>query len=223
MFSELFSRLFFMFLRVTGTSASFPEPLKKEEEKMYFERCKKGDLEARSILIERNLRLVAHIAKKYSFSGYDADDVISVGTIGLIKAIDSFNPECGTRFATYGVKCLQNEILMYFRSQKKYLKDASLNEILDTDKDGNPLTYMDILSTEDDIAEKIDTKIKTEQLLKCIDKCLDKREKQIVFMRYALGFSKPMTQKEIAKHLGISRSYVSRIENCALQKLRSNF
>ena len=223
MISEFFSRLFFMFLRVTGTSASFPEPLKKDEEKMYFERCKNGDMNARSILIERNLRLVAHIAKKYTYSGYDQDDIISVGTIGLIKAIDSFNPECGTRFATYGVKCLQNEILMFFRSQKKYLTDASLNEILDTDKDGNPLTYMDILSTDDDIAEKIDTKIKSERLLKCIDTYLDEREKQIIFMRYALGFSKSMTQKEIASKLGISRSYVSRIENCALQKIKANF
>ncbi len=223
MFSGFLSGIFFLFLRVSGNSASFPRPLTKAEECEYFRRCRMGDREARDILIERNLRLVAHIAKKYSFSGYDADDIISVGTIGLIKAIDSFRDECGTRFATYAVKCLQNEILMYFRSQKKHQGDTSLSEVLDTDKDGNPLTYMDILSEDDDIAEKIDVKIKVERLMKYIDECLDVREKQIVFMRYALGFSKPMTQREIAEKLGISRSYVSRIENCAVDKLRAKF
>ena len=146
-----------------------------------------------------------------------------MGTIGLIKAIDSFRPECGTRFATYAVRCLQNEILMYFRAQKKHLSDTSLNEVLDIDKDGNPLTYMDVLSVDDDIAEKIDSKIKIEQLMKCIDEKLNKREKQIIFMRYALGFSKPMTQREISKKLGISRSYVSRIENGAVEKLKIYF
>ena len=220
MFTLLFSGLYFLFLRVSGSGASFPPPLTKQEEKEYFERMSKGDGKAREILIQRNLRLVAHIAKKYSVSSSEADDIISVGTIGLIKAIDSFRPECGTRFATYAVRCLQNEILMYFRVQKKHQSDTSLNEILDIDKDGNPLTYMDILCIDDDIAEKIDSKIKIEQLMKCIDAKLNKREKQIVFMRYALGFSKPMTQREISKKLGISRSYVSRIENGAIEKLK---
>jgi len=178
-------------------------------------------MDARNILIERNLRLVAHIAKKFSVSVSEADDIISVGTVGLIKAIDSFRPECGTRFATYAVRCLQNEILMYFRSQKKHLADTSINDVLDIDKDGNPLTYMDILSVDDDIAERIDTKIKIERLMKCIDEVLNVREKQIIFMRYALGFSKPMTQREIAKKLGNSRSYVSRIENAAIDKLKN--
>ena len=223
MFSQIFSGLFFLFLRVSNTSSSFPAPLSKEAETEYFTRCRNGDGTARAILIERNMRLVAHIAKKYAFSGYDPDDIISVGTIGLIKAIDSFKVDCGTRFATYAVKCLQNEILMYFRSQKKHTLDSSLNDILDTDKDGNPLTYMDILSVEDDIAEKIDVKIRVERLMRYIDECLDAREKQIIFMRYALGFSKPMTQREIAGKLGISRSYVSRIENCAIDKLRGCF
>lgn len=222
MISQLFSGFFFLFLRVSP-SANFPTPLSRTEELEYFKKARAGDEKARSILIERNLRLVAHIAKKYSFSGYDADDIISVGTIGLIKAIDSYNPESSARFATYAVKCLQNEILMYFRSQKKHLAETSINEVLDTDKDGNPLTYMDILSTEDDIAEKIDVKIKVEKLMKYINTCLDSREKQIIFMRYALGFNKSMTQREIAHKLGISRSYVSRIENTAIEKLRECF
>jgi len=221
MMNLLFSGLFFLFLRVSGSSASFPAPLTKKEETEYFERMANGDMDARNILIERNLRLAAHIAKKFSVSVSEADDIISVGTVGLIKAIDSFRPECGTRFATYAVRCLQNEILMYFRSQKKHLADTSINDVLDIDKDGNPLTYMDILSVDDDIAERIDTKIKIERLMKCIDEVLNVREKQIIFMRYALGFSKPMTQREIAKKLGISRSYVSRIENAAIDKLKN--
>ncbi len=223
MFTQFISGIFFLFLRLSGNSASFPPPLTKEEETHYFSLLHNGDQKAREVLIERNLRLVAHIAKKYSFSDADGDDIISVGTIGLIKAIDTFRPECGTRFATYASRCLQNEILMYFRVQKKYLSDTSINEILDTDKDGNPLTYMDILSVDDDISDKIDLKIKVEKLMRYIDECLDAREKQIIFLRYALGFSKPMTQREIAKTLGISRSYVSRIENCAIGKLRAKF
>ncbi len=222
MFSLFFAGMFFLILRVSGTT-SFPPPLTKEEEEFYFKKCKDGDEQARNILIERNLRLVAHISKKYNFSGSETDDIISVGTIGLIKAIDSYNPGHKTRFATYAVKCLQNEILMYFRSRKKYLSETSLSEVLDTDKDGNPLTYMDILCTEDDIAEKIDTKLKIEKLLKCIEEKLDSREKQIIYMRYALGFGKPMMQREIAEKLGISRSYVSRIENTAIEKLRNCF
>lgn len=222
MFSQLVSGFFFLFLRVSS-GANFPSPLSRSEEAEYFRMARRGDENARSILIERNLRLVAHIAKKYSFSGYDSDDIISVGTIGLIKAIDSYNPESSARFATYAVKCLQNEILMYFRSQKKHSAETSINEVLDTDKDGNPLTYMDILSTEDDIAEKIDVKIKVEKLMKCIETHLTPRERQIISMRYALGFRNSMTQREIAQKLGISRSYVSRIENTAIDKLRDCF
>ena len=222
MLSFLLSGFYFLFLRVSGSSASFPKPLSKNEEIEYFKKMSEGDALAREILIKRNLRLVAHIAKKYSVSPTEADDIISVGTMGLIKAVDTFRPECGTRFATYAVRCLQNEILMYFRAQKKHMSDTSLSEILDIDKDGNPLTYMDILSLDDDIAEKIDVKIKSEQLMNLIEKKLCKREKQIIFMRYALGFSKPLTQREIAEKLGISRSYVSRIENSAISKLREN-
>lgn len=220
MLTCLMSGFYFLFLRVTGASASFPPPLTKSEEAEYFKKMSKGDMSARQVLIERNMRLVAHIVKKFSVSPSEADDVISVGTMGLIKAVDSFKAECGTRFATYAVRCLQNEILMYFRARKKHLSDTSLSEVLDTDKDGNPLTYMDILSVDDDIAEKIDLKMKIEKLMQVIETTLNRREKQIIFMRYALGFSKQMTQREIARKLGISRSYVSRIENAAIQKLR---
>jgi RNA polymerase sporulation-specific sigma factor len=222
MLAHIFSGLFFLFMRVTA-NASFPAPLSEKEEKEYFRRAKNGDIKARQILIERNLRLVAHIAKKYYSSGYDNDDLISIGTIGLIKAIDSFNTDNGTRFATYAGKCLQNEILMHFRSQKKLSNETSLSDAVETDKDGNPLTYMDIISVDDDVADKIDLKLKTEILIKAIKNVLNAREKQIIVLRYGLGFSKPITQREVAKKLGISRSYVSRIEKGAIEKLRSEF
>jgi len=211
----------YVFLSATPGN-QFPAPLEKSVEAELFRKMSEdGDREARTKLISHNLRLVAHIVRKYYPGNPAGEDLISIGTIGLIKAIDSFNSKNGARFATYGAKCIQNEILMYFRSQKKHLADTSINDVLDIDKDGNPLTYMDILSVDDDIAERIDTKIKIERLMKCIDEVLNVREKQIIFMRYALGFSKPMTQREIAKKLGISRSYVSRIENAAIDKLKN--
>ena len=216
------SNVIFLFLKLSG-NVSFPVPLSKEEESEYFRRCKKGDKEARSILIERNLRLVAHIAKKYYYSGCDNDDLISIGTIGLIKAIDSFNPDSGTRFATYAGKCLQNEILMYFRSQKKQALESSLNDAVETDKEGNPLTYMDIISTDDDIAEKIDLKMNIEKMMKGINTRLSPTEKQIIILRYGLGYAKPITQREVALKLGISRSYVSRLESKAILKLKECF
>ena len=218
----MLSNVLFLFLKLSG-SANFPPPLTKEQEKEYFERCKNGDAEARSILIERNLRLVAHIAKKYYYSGCDNDDLISIGTVGLIKAIDSFNPQCGTRFATYAGKCLQNEILMFFRSQKKQALESSLNDTVETDKDGNPLTYMDIISTEDDIAEQIDLKIRIEKMMQAIQDLLSPTEKQILVLRYGLGGTKPITQREVAEKLNISRSYVSRLESKAIAKLREGF
>ncbi len=218
----ILSNMLFLFLKLSG-SANFPPPLGKEEEKMYFEKCKNGDAEARKILIERNLRLVAHIAKKYYYSGCDNDDLISIGTIGLIKAIDSFHPESGTRFATYAGKCLQNEILMFFRAQKKRTMECSLGDAVETDKDGNPLTYMDIICTEDDIAEQIDLKIKVEKMMKGISSVLSPTEKQIIVLRYGLCGTKPITQREVAESLGISRSYVSRLESGAIEKLRKHF
>jgi RNA polymerase sporulation-specific sigma factor len=213
--------MLFLFLRLSGTS-SFPPPLSKEEEKKYFELCRKGDKNARNILIERNLRLVAHIAKKYCYSGCDNEDLISIGTIGLIKAIDSYNINSGTRFATYAGKCLQNEILMYFRSQKKQSAEVSLADAVETDKDGNPLTYMDLVCSDEDVAEKIDFKIKMEQICEKINSVLTPVEKQIIIMRYGLGFTKPVTQREVASRLNISRSYVSRLESKAIAKIRES-
>ena len=167
----ILSNILFLFLKLSG-NASFPPPLSKEDEKEYFIKCRAGDLQARNILIERNLRLVAHIAKKYYYSGCDNEDLISIGTIGLIKAIDSYNIDSQTRFATYAGKCLQNEILMYFRSQKKLAFESSLNDAVETDKEGNPLTYMDIICTDDDIADKIDVKMKVEQMMDGINNLL---------------------------------------------------
>lgn len=218
----MLGKMLFLFLKLSG-NASFPPPLSREEEREYFLKCKAGDKEARNVLIERNLRLVAHIAKKYYYSGCDNDDLISIGTIGLIKAIDSFNPESGTRFATYAGKCLQNEILMYFRSRKKESLECSLGDAVETDKDGNPLTYMDIISSDEDITEQIDMKLKVEKLFDGINRILTKTEKQIIILRYGLGFTKPVTQREVAEKLGISRSYVSRLESGAIDKLRKCF
>lgn len=213
---------YFLFLKVSSNSA-FPKPLSSQDEENYFRLAKKGDLEARNVLIERNLRLVAHIAKKYTTQENDSEDLISIGTIGLIKAIDSFDPECGTRFATYAGKCLQNEILMYLRSRKKLSCETLLSDAVDVDKDGNPLTYMDILSSDEDIFEKIDIKINSAKAIKAVNTVLDEREREIIILRYGLGGISPMTQKEIAKLLKISRSYVSRIEKGALEKLRAQF
>lgn len=210
------------FLKVSSNSA-FPPPLTAKEEKEYFERCRAGDMQARNILIERNLRLVAHIAKKYysQTAGCDNDDIISIGTIGLIKAIDSFNVKNGARFATYAGKCLQNEILMYFRSRKKYSLETSLSDAVEIDKDGNPLTYMDIIACEDTIADDLDLKIRSQQMIRALNRILDEREREIIICRYGLDDGKkPLTQREVAEKLNISRSYVSRIEKSALAKLR---
>lgn len=218
----ILSNVLFLFLKLSG-NASFPPPLTKDEEMEYFRKCKAGDKNARNILIERNMRLVAHIAKKYYYSECDNEDLISIGTVGLIKAIDSFNPDSGTRFATYAGKCLQNEILMYFRARKKQALESSLNDAVETDKEGNPLTYMDIVSTDDDIADRIDLKIKIEKMMDGINTLLTPTEKQIIILRYGLGYTKPVTQREVAEKLNISRSYVSRLESGALKKLRECF
>ncbi len=201
----------------------FPEPLGKEEENELINKMKLGDIDARNKLIEHNLRLVAHIVKKYDYKKEEVDDLISIGTIGLIKGIDSFSYKHGTRLTTYAAKCIENEILMHYRSDKKNNKNISLNESIGFDKDGNEITFLDILKTSKpdfilDIYKKDNIK-----LLKQYFNVLNEREKQILIKRYGLNNTKEVTQKEIALELGISRSYVSRIEKRALTKILKEF
>ncbi len=198
----------------------FPEPLDTEEEKRYLERYENGDEEARNILIERNLRLVAHVAKKYSSSNVSNDDLISIGTIGLIKGINSFKTSKGVKLATYVSKCIDNEILMYLRSYKKIASEVHLNEPIGKDKDDNEVTLIEVLeNNEKNIEDEIDLKMKIKKLYEKIETVLKERERIILQMRYGLNGTKPKTQNEIAKLLGISRSYVSRIETKAIGKL----
>ena len=211
-----------MILGIEDTK-SFPPPLSKDEESMLFEKMKVGDLSARDRIIEHNLRLVSHIIKKYYSSYENPDELLSVGSLGLIKAVDSFKPGYGTRFATYGARCVQNEILMFFRSKKKRSADVSINDTIDIDKDGNPLTYLDIISTEETIEKDLDLKVYYQKLSYLVDTVLPQREKQIIVLRYGLNGYQPRTQQEVAKHLGISRSYVSRIEKKALERMKESF
>lgn len=208
-----------VFLRVSGNN-NFPTPLSKEEEAQYFGLARQGDVKARELLIEHNLRLVAHIVKKYHSGANNTEDLMSIGTIGLIKAIDSFDQSNGARFATYAGRCVQNEILMYFRSQKKLQNEISINEAIDMDKDGNPLTYIDIISCDDTIADDIYSRINCRKAIDIIKNNLSDREKEIIILRYGLDGKAAKTQKEIATLLGISRSYVSRIEKAALGKIK---
>ncbi len=206
-------------LHVTASN-TFPKPLSPEEEINCFKKMKNGDIDAKNKLIEHNLRLVAHIIKKYYSNSSEQDDLVSIGTIGLIKAVSTFNFEKGTRFATYAARCIENEILMYFRNKKKYSQDVSFSEPIDCDKDGNVLTIMDVITNENSITEDIESKLQTEDLYKVIDSELLPREKDIIFLRYGLNGRKSFTQREVAKKLGISRSYVSRIEKKALETLK---
>jgi len=206
-----------------STPQSFPPPLSHDEERELFEKMRGGDKSARSKLIEHNMRLVSHIIRKY-YSSYGAqDELLSIGSLGLIKAIDSFKSERGTRFATYGAKCVQNEILMFFRASKKTASEISINETIDIDKDGNPLTYLDIISVEDTTCEDIELKMHIEKLRELVETVLEGREKEIIILRYGLNGYEPKTQREVAKHLKISRSYVSRIEKKALETLKDAF
>ncbi len=222
MLLELLSNLFFSVLHVTGVG-SFPKPLSAQEERDYLQKMHNGDFNARTLLIERNLRLVAHIIKKYYAGNNDQDDLISIGTIGLIKAVDTFDPGKNIRLSSYASRCIENEILMYFRSGKKNAQDVSLNEPIETDRDGNTLTLIDTMASEEDILETLDGKIKSEQLRHYIEESLSPRERMIVLLRYGLSGGKPLAQREVAGQLHISRSYVSRIEKKALQKLKSRF
>ena len=219
-----FALNFLYLLLGIGSGQHFPPPLSVQEEKKLFLALKEQrDMQARARLIEHNLRLVAHIVRKYYTSYPTPDDLVSIGTLGLIKAIDTFKCENGAKFATYAAKCIQNEILMFFRSQKKLSYEVSMNETIDVDRDGNPLTYMDIISGDDTTVEDIDMKVHTERVFVLIRDVLDERERRIIVMRYGLGEAPPCTQKEVAKRLGISRSYVSRIEKKALEKLKESF
>lgn len=219
---EIASSIYYFALHVTG-AGSFPPPLSAAKEEELLEKSRKGDLDARNKLIEHNLRLVAHIVKKYYKTGADQDDMISIGTIGLIKAVSTFNAEKGIHLATYAARCIENEILMYFRNQKKSAQDVFISDPIDTDKDGNALTLIDIIADSGDIAEETDIKMDLERLKLIIPGCLDDREKKVIEMRYGLGGCEELTQRDIAKKLKISRSYVSRIEKSALEKLRKQF
>lgn len=208
-------------LHVVG-SGSFPKPLSKKEEEEQIKRLKNGDQTARNTLIEHNLRLVAHIVKKYYSVASEQDDLVSIGTIGLIKAIDTFNADKNIKLSSYASRCIENEILMHIRSTKKNSLDLSLDESIDTDKDGNPLTLMDIMATEDNILDELDLKMNSEKMYGFIGQ-LSPRERNIIIMRYGLNGRKPMTQKEVADKLDISRSYVSRIEKKTIAQLAQKF
>ncbi len=214
---------FFMMSYVTNIN-SFKAPLSPEEEREYLKLWEDGDKNAKNILIERNLRLVAHVVKKYSSLQDDSDDLISIGTIGLIKAITTFNYKKGTRLATYAGKCIENEILMHLRSGKKSGNALLLQDPIGKDKDGNEITLIDKLSNDDeDIFDEVNLKMQIKQLYQYIQQFLPEREKRVLEMRYGLSNGCEMTQKEVAKILGISRSYVSRIEKKAISKLKSSF
>ncbi len=202
---------------------SFPKPLSSKVEQEYLEKARNGDISARNKLVEHNLRLVAHIVKKYYATQTDHDDLVSIGTIGLIKAINTFDVDKNIKLSSYAARCVENEILMYFRNCRKSASDVSLNETIDTDKDGNPLTLIDILSVEENFADQLDVKVKSEKLGRYINAVLDEREKQVIILRYGLNGNESLTQREIAEKLGISRSYISRIEKKALYELRKMY
>jgi RNA polymerase sporulation-specific sigma factor len=211
-------KLLYLILHIRN-AGSFQQPLTAEKEWEYLRKMKNGDRQAREILIERNMRLVAHIVKKYYASADDQDDLISIGTIGLIKGIDSFQCEKKIRLATYVSRCIENEILMHFRSLRKTANDVSIHDEIESDKDGNSLSFLDVVAEEDTILDDVYRNIRASKLLSAIEKVLDPREKTVIRLRYGLS-EPPKTQKETAVVLGISRSYVSRIEKSALQKLK---
>ena len=218
-FLQLLSNGFLFFILHLSQPGSFAPPLSAAQKREALAEMHAGDKSARSELIEHNLLLVAHIVKKYYAAYSDQDDLISIGTVGLIKAIDSFKPDKGTRLATYAAKCVENEILMHFRSMKKSAHDISLEDPIDSDSEGNPLTLMDIICTPDCIADDLDLKIKSEKLRGLVIGIPAPREQAIIVIRYGLDDNEPLTQREIASMMNISRSYVSRIEKRALERL----
>ncbi|MCR5600176.1 MAG: RNA polymerase sporulation sigma factor SigK [Ruminococcus sp.] len=222
MLIELLKDLFFFALHIENTSV-FPKPLSKKEEEEYFSRMSQGDSFARSKLIEHNLRLVAHIVKKYASNPEEQDELISVGTVGLIKAVSSFDYSRGAKFATFASRCIENEILMQFRAAKKTSGSVYISEPVETDKDGNALTLMDLIDDGIDIHEQVDTLIRSQQLYSFLEQCLDRRELDILIYRYGLYGTTPHTQNETAEKMNISRSYVSRLEKKAMIKLKKMF
>ena len=210
-----------LFCSLQLQTGSFPKPLTAEEERVYLQRSAEGDLQARNILIERNLRLVAHIMKKYYAQTSDQEDLISIGTIGLIKAVSSFDASKGARLATYAARCVENEILMYFRAQRKSAQDVSLSDYIETGADGAALSLMDVVSEDVDLMEQVTTRENIQLLRNLIKTCLTEQEQQVLTMRYGLDGNPPRRQREVAAACNISRSYVSRIEKRALAKLKS--
>lgn len=202
------------------STGSFPKPLSAKEEQHYLTLAAQGDLEARNILIERNLRLVAHIMKKYYAQSADQEDLISIGTIGLIKGITTFDATKGARLATYAARCVENEILMHFRAQRKSSQDVSLSDYIETGTDGASLELMDVISQEEDLLEKVNNRQQLQKLCWAVDTVLTDQERQVICLRYGLGGREACRQRQVAQSLGISRSYVSRIEKKALEKLR---
>ena len=209
-----------LFYTLQLRSGSFPKPLTEEEERHYLALSAQGDLEARNILVERNLRLVAHVMKKYYAQTADQEDLISIGTIGLIKGITTFDISKGARLATYAARCVENEILMYFRSQRKSAQDVSLSDYIETGADGAPLALMDVISEDGDLMEEVSTRESALLLRKAVKKCLTDQERQVIVLRYGLSGESPLRQRQVAERIGISRSYVSRIEKRALLKLK---
>lgn len=203
------------------STGSFPRPLTEEEERLYLARSAQGDMDARNVLVERNLRLVAHIMKKYYAQTADQEDLISIGTIGLIKGITTFDPSKGARLATYAARCVENEILMYFRAGRKSAQDVSLSDYIDTGTDGAPLALMDVVSEDADLMEQVANRETVEQLRRAVDTCLTEQERTVIRLRYGLDNQTPLRQREVADRTGISRSYVSRIEKRALKKLKA--
>ena len=221
MFASVWLLLGGLFYSLQLHSGSFPKPLTSEEERHYLERAAQGDLEARNILVERNLRLVAHVMKKYYAQTADQEDLISIGTIGLIKGVSTFDASKGARLATYAARCVENEILMYFRSQRKSAQDVSLSDYIETGAEGAPLELMDVLSEDCDLLEEVSGRETVARLRRAVERCLSEQERQVVVLRYGLGGEAPLRQRQVAERLGISRSYISRIEKRALGKLRA--
>ena len=221
MLTEIFALLSNLFHVILGISTpqSFPPPLSSETEREYFTRLEAGDDSVRNDLILHNLRLVSHIVRKYYSNAKNQEDLVSIGTIGLIKAVDTFRISCGSKFATYAARCIQNEILMHFRSQKKLAAEISINETIDVDRDGNPLTYIDVISCDDSICDDVERKIASDKAIRLVNTLLTERERQIITLRYGLKGNRALTQQEVADKLMISRSYVSRIEKTAIEKL----